>query len=428
MDKSSSRHSSGANNRLTLCVGSMLMCISVGFFGCGKGGKGSESPSFEGCPNDASEIGRLDWGLSEEQKKPVASGLLAAIELDRTVGAFDDELTEACGSLAKMLYAKEKDLEPEEFYLGALSSQACDVATENLKKLAGLAGGTFQIDVGPVLCSTKMDAAETCLSICAHATEVSCGGQEQGSCTGVCTGQCSDPDGGSCMGRCGGACDGSCDSEFDGLCRGKCEGTCNGEPSNADCDGTCQGRCLDGARGQCGGVCSGSCEGECTVQAAGECSGICSGECDVPLRDRTCAGPLLLPGDAGGCDQACDGELIRALKCTPPRVQVTASSAENEEAADLLERAMEQFLPMILSTRALNVDQDRLFAMSAAGEKEVATMKEVLQSPGSGKSEPSKRAKPCVSDQAIAHTASVQGVNSVLLAAEKARGLPTAID
>jgi hypothetical protein len=395
--------------------GSLLMAS------CSKNTKGSEEPKFEGCPSQPEEVLRLQWTMDETLRTPVKNGLLSVAELTGTMVHLEDELTEACSSLAKMLYAKEKDLEPETYTLGAQSDKACSVAGENLGKLKDLSGGRVKITAGAVLCSTPTDGAATCLAACGSSSAPQCMGQLQGSCPGVCTGQCTDENNGECAGKCGGMCDGSCDSEFEGVCRGKCEGTCNAKPSKDECDGTCVGRCLESARGVCGGVCTGSCNGPCTLEAAGECTGVCAGECDKPLKDPRCLGPLNLAGDADACEKTCDGSLITGMRCERPRVAVRIEGATNEDAADLLKRALEQHLPDILAAKALNVESDRLQQLIEASKAPVEKMKEATQA--AADTQLDTRNENCIVEKVNEHATALSGAPSVLLAAERARDL-----
>ena len=405
------------------CLFTSLLFLVPCFVGCGKGGKGSAEPEFEGCPSQTKEVARLKWGLSESNKQPIIGGLLAAIELDHTIGALEEELTEHCGDLAKMLYAKEKDLEPEEYYLGALADRSCSVASVHLTKLKHVAGGKLNIDLGTSLCAAPMDAATDCFAACGKQEELSCGGEIRGSCSGICTGQCSDEEGGRCNGSCGGMCEGSCDSEFNGVCRGKCEGTCNGQPSKAECDGTCQGRCLENARGICGGVCAGNCEGSCTVEAAGECPGICGGECDVALQQPRCVGPLMLPVDATSCSKSCDGTLIQAMTCSTPAVSVTIEAPENEEAADLIKRSLELYLPKILATRALNLEAGHLDRILEASNQAITDMKAAVDRPQDENTPLGDQVKPCLGEKVQVHTTASAAIPYILSATDKARAL-----
>ncbi|HXS17450.1 MAG TPA: hypothetical protein VN764_09680, partial [Polyangiaceae bacterium] len=111
---------------------------SLTVVGCSKNSKGSEEPKFEGCPSQPEEVARLEWKMDETLRSPVKAGLLSIAQLTGTLVHLEDELTEACSGLAKMLYAKEKDLEPETYTLGAQSDKACSVAGENLGKLKDL--------------------------------------------------------------------------------------------------------------------------------------------------------------------------------------------------------------------------------------------------------------------------------------------------
>lgn len=408
--------------KLQHLFGSALILVPC-FVGCSKGGAGSEQPEFEGCPSHSKEVARLDWELSESNKDPIVTGVLAAIELDHTIGAFEEELTEHCGSLAKMLYAKERELEPDDYYLGALADRACAVASVQLTKLKHVAGGKLSIERGTSLCSAPMDAASDCFAACGKQQELSCGGEIQGSCAGVCTGQCTDDNGARCNGKCGGLCEGACDSEFSGVCGGKCEGTCNGQPSKEKCDGMCQGRCLENARGICGGICAGNCEGSCTVEAAGECPGICGGECDVALGQQRCAGPLALPGDATSCSKSCDGALIQAMTCSTPAVTVSIDGAENEEAADLIKRALELYLPKILATKALNFELGQLDRMVESSSKAIAKMKAAVDRPKEEAAPLADQVKPCLGEKAQVHATATAAVPYILSAIEKARAL-----
>ncbi|HXS18617.1 MAG TPA: hypothetical protein VN764_15575, partial [Polyangiaceae bacterium] len=263
--------------------------------------------------------------------------------------------------------------------------------------------------------------AAQCLAACGSSNAPECMGQAQGQCSGDCRGQCTDEAGGECSGKCEGMCDGSCDSEFEGVCRGKCEGTCNGKPSKDECDGTCLGRCLESARGACGGVCTGSCNGPCTVEAAGQCTGVCAGECDKPLKDPRCIGPLSMPGDASVCEKTCDGSLITGMQCGKPRVSVHVEGATNEDAADLLKRALEQHLPDVLAAKALNVEADRLQQLIDASSAPVEQMKEATQAATDVQMD--TRNKNCVVEKVNEHATALSGAPSVLLAAERARDL-----
>lgn len=402
----------------------LLMSCAAGaawLIGCGKNSQGSEEPKFEGCPSQPGEVARLDWGMSETLKPPVTAGLLGVAVLEGTLVHLEDELTEACGGLAKMLYAKENELEPETYSIGAQSDKACTVAGEKLGKLKDVSGGRVKISAGAVLCSTPLDGAKACLSGCGAKSSPVCTGQVEGSCSGVCTGQCTEEVTEQCGGKCGGMCDGSCDSEFDGVCRGKCEGTCNGKPSKEQCDGTCHGRCLEDARGSCGGVCTGNCSGACTVEAAGECTGLCSGECDKPLKDPRCVGPLAIAGDASACEKTCDGSLISGMRCNQPRVVVQVEGATNEEAADLLKRALERHLPQVLSAKALNTEADRVLQLIEASKAPVDEMKAAVES--ADDSQLSTRNKNCVVEKVNVHATAMSGAAFVLQAAERARDL-----
>lgn len=416
------RSSSSVKFRTQYWLTSLLVVVPC-FIACGKGGKGSEEPEFEGCPSQTKQVPRLEWGLSENNKQPILAGLLAAIELDHTIGGLEEELTEYCGDLAKMLYAKEKDLEPEEYYLGALADRACSVASVNLTKLKHVAGGKLSIDLGTSLCAAPMDAASDCFAACGKQEALSCSGEIQGSCSGVCTGQCTDEEGGRCNGTCGGMCEGSCDSEFNGMCGGKCEGTCNGQASKEKCDGTCQGRCLDKARGICGGICAGNCAGSCTVEAAGECPGICGGACDTDLKQTRCVGPLALPGDATSCSKSCDGALIQAMHCSAPAVSVTIDAAENEEAADLIKRSLELYLPKILASKALNLEAGQLDRILEASNQAITKMKEAVDRPQDENQPLGDQVKPCLGEKVQVHATASAAIPYILSATDKARAL-----
>ena len=411
------RSSLAAGPGLIVC-GFTIVQLSLG--GCSKGAQANSPPPVTGCPTESGEVGRLDWSFSETNRTPIREGLIATIELDRTLSLFDEELSEACGGLAKILGVRENELEPEEFHVGTQADRACTVAAEQLGKLKDRSGGRVKITQGTVLCSASMTAAQECFAVCGSGTTPSCGGEMRGTCSGACTGQCTDTEGGSCNGLCEGSCDGSCDSLFDGVCGGSCEGTCNGKPSTERCDGNCQGRCLENARGLCGGVCAGQCEGACTVEAAGQCPGTCAGACDETLAEPHCVGPLSLSESATACDTSCDGVLLQGLACRESHVKVEVEGATNEDAADLLKRSLEQYLPKILAARALNAEPERLNAQLTASASLVETLKHTVDAAGDTLA-PQNEA--CIRDKVEAYQASTLGVPLILSAADFARSL-----
>lgn len=332
----------------------------------------AESASVDGCPTTTEEVSRLDWGLEDPHNVDLRAGLMASIHIDQLAGAMNEELIEACGDLAKQLFASEKDLEAEATMLGAEADHACKVVDQSIAKLKEIAGGRVVISAGIPLCSTPLDAANVCFEACRTSEEkknakkmpslpkLACEGELSGTCKGDCSGQCTFEGDSECAGSCAGLCDGSCDSEFTGTCRGTCEGRCDGAEATGECEGTCQGRCLEGARGTCGGVCSGSCDGSCAIEAAGKCDGTCSGECSKPLVDKSCTGYVRLPAEVNDCQKGCDALILGAMTCAPPVVKVRVEEPENEEAANLLERSLSQQLPKILAARALNLEQARV--------------------------------------------------------------------
>lgn len=389
--------------------------------GCGLFGGGSDAPAVNGCPEDAEQVSRLAWEMEKPTASKVRAGLLASLELNNFATVLDDELTQACTALAKQLFAKDKQLEPETYAVGAEAQKACVVVSESLDKLKGIAGGTIEITAKPVLCSTRMDAASECLGACKEKgkqPKASCGGELSGSCKGSCNGQCTVDDADDCAGTCAGACKGGCDSEFTGTCRGECEGTCDGTESKGQCEGVCQGRCLKGALGTCGGTCMGQCEGSCTIEAAGECSGVCAGECDKPFKETRCTGPISLDGKLSSCEESCRLALMSAQTCTPPGVQVKVVDATNEEAAGLIERSLSQHLPKILAALALNVEVEPVDNALAHATKAIEKMQKASKKKDV---ELTKKAKACIKEQVEQRGETSSGVLSLLQSGDTAR-------
>jgi len=405
--------------RLLTSVSILLLASATG--ACGFFGGGSDAPEVTGCPTDAQQVSRLAWELEEPVEKKVRAGLLASLAMNDFATILDDELTEACTDLAKQLFAKEKQLEPEGYAIGAEAQKACVVVSESLDKLKGIAGGTIEISAKPVLCSTKMNAASDCLTACQEEGKIpkaTCGGELSGTCKGSCNGQCTLTDDDECGGTCAGACRGSCDSEFTGSCRGDCEGTCDGKEAKGECEGVCQGRCLKGAQGTCGGTCMGSCQGSCTVEAAGECGGVCAGECDKPFKDTQCTGPISLDGKLSTCEKSCRVALMSAMSCTPPGVQVKVIDPSNAEAAGLIERSLSQHLPKILSALALNVEVEQV---DAAIEQSAKAIKKMGKATKKKDVELTKKAKACIKDQLEQRSDTSAGVLTLLQTGDTAR-------
>lgn len=398
---------------------------------CGKGAtKKSAEPQVEGCPSQVEEVARLDWGLDETNEGPIVAGVLATIETELLLTALEVELTDACGELATHLFAREKDLEPENFQMGMTAQKACSVASQNVDQLAQRAGGEVTISVGRRRCKTPMDAAASCLAACGEPAQVQCAGELQGRCAGVCTGVCASSDQGDCAGRCDGACEGSCDSAFDGTCRGNCEGMCDGEPSKGACGGVCMGRCLEGASGTCGGACKGECQGACRVDAEGECEGTCEGVCDKLFEDAACVGATSLPQGASLCQRNCEAALLHSLACDPPDVKVAVENPTDQDAAEQLARTLSAYLPGVLAATALNVEVDRLLAFGEGTKSRIDGMKSAVQA--SAKDEKSKLtdgARSCISEKVTMHIAHLAGLPLILAAADDASDIvPSELD
>jgi hypothetical protein len=415
----------------TLLLISTSLCVSSCSFLGNLFGGGGDAPTVEGCPKDADQVNRLDWGLEEPHNHEIKAGLLSSIHIDLLAGAMSDELNEACGDLAKQMFVDEGDLEPEDHYVGADAALACTKVDEAIAKLKGIAGGELTVTAGVALCSTPKNAAKDCVAACRvipkkkkdrknmpPPPKPECEGEMSGVCKGNCSGQCTIKDDSQCAGTCAGLCEGSCDSEFTGVCRGKCEGTCDGEKSKGECEGTCQGRCLEAARGTCGGTCMGACEGACTMEAAGECEGVCSGECDKALTEQACTGILRLSGEQNECEAACDTLLMAEMECIPPSVKVKVKDPENEEAAGLLERALSQHLPKILAARALNLEAERIEQASVASK---AAMEKMKAAAGDKEIEVKKKNKACIDDQLGAEEESNSAIPTILGAASTAQ-------
>jgi hypothetical protein len=393
-------------------------------------GGGGESAAFDGCPKTASEVSRLSWTTEEPHTHAIKTGLLSAVHLDRLTGGMSEELTEACGDLAKQLFVGEKELTPEEYKLGADAALACQKADEALRKLKEIAGGSVKVTAGVPLCSAPMNAARDCLNACQVVPEKKkdqkkmppvptpeCEGELSGICSGNCNGTCTFENESDCAGTCAGLCQGACDSEFTGECRGKCEGTCNGEKSAGECDGTCQGKCEDGGRGTCGGTCTGECEGACTIQAAGKCEGVCSGECDKSLDDTRCTGTIRIPGNGeDACHAACDTLLLSEMKCIAPAVKVKVEGSENEEAKGLIERSLSQHLPKILAARALNVEQARVEQAVAKANEAMEALKR-----GADASTLEEKNKVCLGEAVTIEADSAAAIPTIFDAATVAR-------
>lgn len=406
----------------------LLIAIVPMLFGCSLFKGKSESAKVEGCPESTEEVSRLDWGLEDPESIDLRAGLMASIHIDQLAGAMNEELIDACGSLAKQLYADEKALTPEATMMGAEADQACKVVDESIAKLKGIAGGRVVISAGVPLCSTPVKAADACFSACRTAEEkkkgppplpkLECEGETSGTCKGSCSGTCTQEGESDCAGSCAGLCDGSCDSEFTGTCRGTCEGRCDGEESSGECQGTCQGRCLEAARGTCGGTCIGSCDGACTIQAAGTCGGICAGECDKPLTDKRCTGYLRLPSDLNDCQEGCDALVLGKMTCTPPVVKVKVEEPENEEAANLLERSLSQHLPKILAARALNLEQARV---TEAEQKAKAAIEKLTALEKKPELELEEKDKVCIDQKVQNEKDAAQALSILFSAATTAR-------
>lgn len=397
-------------------------------------GGGGESTAFDGCPENASEVGRLDWETEQPHTHHIKTGLLAALHIDRLAGQMSEELNEACGDLAKQLFVDEKSLTPEEYKLGADAALSCEKANDALNKLEGIAGGSVEITAGVPLCSAPMDAAQDCLSACRVIPEKKkerkkmppiptpeCEGELSGLCGGACNGTCTFEDESDCVGSCAGLCQGSCNSEFTGVCRGACEGTCDGEKSTGECPGTCQGKCEEAGRGTCGGTCTGACDGACTIQAAGKCEGVCGGECDKPFEEKRCTGVIRLPGDGDDvCQAACETLLLSELKCIAPVVKVKVEGHENEEAAGLIERSLSQHLPKILAARALNIEQDRIGQAVAKANEALDALKKAADASVPPLEEADKV---CLKEAVMIGTDSSAAMPTILDAATVARSL-----
>lgn len=373
---------------------SLGAALGLGLCACSLFAKKSSAPVVEGCPTSTEEVGQISWGLVDPDQLKAKTGLLAALHIDRLAGSMNEELIDACGALARQLFADEKALTPEMTVLGAEADQACKVVDESVKKLKSIAGGRVIISAGIPLCSTPLKVADECLAACRSETEkedpkaagplpeLSCEGELSGSCGGICSGQCTAEGDSECAGSCAGLCAGSCDSEFTGTCSETCAGRCDGAEVKGTCEGTCQGQCLDGARGTCGGTCSGACDGACTMEAQGKCGGVCSGECNEALTNQRCTGYLRLPTSVSECQKGCDLLVLAGLTCTAPVVKVHVEEPENEEAANLLERALSQHLPQILAARALNLEQARVEQAAALAKENMSALAAVRTSSG----------------------------------------------
>jgi hypothetical protein len=360
--------------------------LGLGLCACSLFAKKSSTPTVDGCPTSTEQVGQISWGLVDPDQMTAKTGLLAALHIDRLAGGMNEELIDACGALARQLFADEKALTPEMTVLGAEADQACKVVDESVKKLKSIAGGRVIISAGVPLCSTPLGVADECLAACRSEQEkadpkaagpipaLSCEGEMSGTCAGMCSGQCTAEGDSECAGACAGLCAGSCDSEFTGTCSETCAGRCDGVEVKGPCEGTCQGQCLDGARGTCGGTCTGACDGSCTVEAQGKCDGVCAGECNQALTSQRCTGYLRLPGNVNDCQKGCDLAVLAGLTCTAPVVKVRVEEPENEEAAGLLERALSQHLPQILAARALNLEQARVEQAAALAKEDMARL------------------------------------------------------
>jgi hypothetical protein len=105
-------------------------------------------------------------------------------------------------------------------------------------------------------------------------------------------------------------------------------------------------------------------------------------------------------------------------------VKVKVEEPENEEAANLLERALSQHLPKILAARALNLEQARV---TDAEQKAKADIEKLAAIKGNAELELEEKDKVCI-DQKVQNEKEAASALSVLFSAATTAQLATASD
>lgn len=270
----------------------------------------------------------IDWGLKGNANLEFGATLQAIGDFSATAQGMVSDLGVACKGMALDMGVAATAVDPK---AAADPNQFTVLWCQQAGMALGQIKGQFTLNVQPAKCDINVSAKLDCEGQCsAQASCTLTPAQVKVACE---PGKLS----GKCMGSCTGHCEGSANLAVscNGTCDGTCEGQCNGSATSGSCMGTCSGKCR------------GSCSASASASAMATCEGTCSGDCSVDFQAPKCNGKFTPPSGScmasASCDASCQASATAKAECTPPSVNVQASTNLGGKVA-----ALEKWMPQIL--------------------------------------------------------------------------------